>query len=57
MQVTKLLIEREQEKLSCKESQFAHVEQVINPVEKDKMAEIIVKDCIVQAGVRRRWLS
>jgi len=52
MTVTKLLIEREQEKLSMSSgSQLACIEQIINPVEKNKMAEIIVKDCISSAGV------
>eukprot|EP00931_Biecheleriopsis_adriatica_P106493 TRINITY_DN80930_c0_g1_i1.p1 TRINITY_DN80930_c0_g1~~TRINITY_DN80930_c0_g1_i1.p1 ORF type:complete len:730 (-),score=148.10 TRINITY_DN80930_c0_g1_i1:42-2183(-) len=53
MTVTKLLMEREQEKLSLSTgSQLAYIDQLISPVEKDKMAEIIVSESIPSMGVR-----
>lgn len=47
--VVKYLMEREQEKTRYVD---AAVEQIINPLVKDKMAQIIVNDCVSSAGVR-----
>lgn len=50
MTVAKLLIERQQDKYSC--STTAQVHQLVSAKTKHRMARIIVKDAIPEAGVR-----
>jgi len=50
MTVAKMFIEREQEKPYVRN--LAHVEQLITPETKHRMAEIIVLDAIPEAGMR-----
>lgn len=50
MTVAKLLIERQQEKMT--DSSIAEVKQFISPKTKHQMAKIVVKEAIQEAGVR-----